>query len=93
MHAAYIRQALTVKPLNAVFIMVKFDSRFIDIYKHMAVQSKMLEDNTDKIVYIITHLDLADNPETFVKDFDTFLASKSIGNQVVYLSNKFYDPQ
>lgn len=31
MHAAYIRQALTVKPLNAVFIMVKFETRYADI--------------------------------------------------------------
>lgn len=67
MHAAYIRQALTVKPLNAVFIMVKFEGRFVDIYKNMAVQSKMLEGYTDKIVYIITHLDQANNPTEFVK--------------------------
>lgn len=39
----------------------------------MAVQSKMLEGYTDKIVYVITHLDQADNPALFVKEFDKYL--------------------
>jgi hypothetical protein len=31
-HAAFLRQALTWKPLNAVFVLIKGSARYMDIF-------------------------------------------------------------
>jgi hypothetical protein len=43
------------------------------------------------IVYVVTHVDQANNPRLFVETFNKLLDSSKIQNQVIYISNKDFD--
>lgn len=67
--------------------MVKFENRFEAIYRSFVIQSKMVSNHKDKIVYVVTHFDHAESPKEFSKEFNNYLSSKKIDNQVIYMSN------
>lgn len=43
-HAAFLRKALTWKPLNAVFILVKFENRYDDFFRQLIFESEIVKD-------------------------------------------------
>ena len=57
MHAAYLKEALTIKPINTAFITVKYEPRLQDMINSCKRQSLVIDGYEQKIVFLVTHID------------------------------------
>ena len=73
MHAAYLKQALTLAPLNTVFILVKYENRLEDIILSCQRQSLLVQGYEEKIVFLITHIDHSEDRKRFIETVNKML--------------------
>lgn len=86
-HAILLREALSASPINTVFVVIKYDTRFDRMVQAFMNQPTELFRN--KIVVMISHMDQSENPEHAFKEicatFDDF--GLEIAN-IIFFSNK-----
>ena len=58
-----LKQSLSLKPINTIFIVLKFDNRFVRIEDELFEVSDIVENYEKKFVLIISHMDLSQNLE------------------------------
>jgi hypothetical protein len=46
-----------MRPLNVIFVNVRFQKRFVDIIKDMEAQATIVEQYKQNIVYMVSHMD------------------------------------
>ena len=55
-HAGHLKFLLEYRPVNGIFVLVKFDSRIDEMLFIFSKHKNMLQ-NSPNIVYVITHID------------------------------------
>ena len=61
-HAVHLKQLLEFKPVNTVFILIRFIDRIDELLVELSKQSKMLGDFPN-IVFLISHIDILKSDE------------------------------
>jgi hypothetical protein len=61
-HAWLLKKALTCLEQNTIFLFLKFENRFEHILEQYVGERKLIESFKNKIVLIITHSDVSENP-------------------------------
>ena len=87
MHAAFLRKALTWKPLNCIFVLVKCERRFDAFIKELTFQAQIAKGFEQKVVFLVSHLDQSDNPDLLIRETNKILNEIQCSNQVIYFSN------
>ena len=72
-HSFLLRQALTAKNINSLFIVLKFDNRIDRVENELIKISEPIYKYSEKIVLMISHWDLSINPKDTFKDFEEVL--------------------
>ena len=67
-HAFLLRAALTAKPLNAIFVIMKFENRFDLMVDFFLEQQEFVYKYDKKIVLMISHWDMAKDPISSFKE-------------------------
>lgn len=62
-HAYLLRAALISKPLNAIFVVIKYHSRFTDLADTLYHQLELIQKYESKVVVMISHWDYSIYPE------------------------------
>lgn len=62
-HAVLLKSILTWKPLNTVFVMVKYHNRFDELIQSIFNQVYLLKGYEHSIVFLVSFFDLEDKPE------------------------------
>lgn len=67
-HASLLKASLTHRPVNVIFINIKYDSRGIDFIQDMQSQTYMVDRYSDHVVYLVSHVDVSDNPTKLIAE-------------------------
>ncbi|CAF1141253.1 unnamed protein product [Rotaria sordida] len=62
-HAVLLREGLTAKNINTIFIVIKYDSRFDKMVENYFEVEQPVYNYTDKVVVMISHWDQSKNPQ------------------------------
>lgn len=87
LHATLLRETLTFKPVNVVFLQVRYERRGMDFIRDMQVQSEVIEKYANNIVYLISHFDIALEPENMIKEAFLEMDKRGMKQQVLFYSN------
>lgn len=68
---------------------MKFENRGDDLLKSIYNHVKMLPGFEENILFLVTHIDLAKDPQSCIKDIDTMLneVMPEFKNQIIFYSN------
>ncbi len=62
-HAVLLKEILTWKPLNCVFILVKYNNRFDQLIKTINTQVRLIKGYEQSVVFLVSHFDLEKQPK------------------------------
>ncbi|XP_055356172.1 uncharacterized protein LOC129601401 [Paramacrobiotus metropolitanus] len=85
-HAVLLRAGLTATDLNTIFIVLKYENRYIKMVDNYLQVEQPVGNFTSKIVILISHMDEAKNPQGEFPEICTLLteASPHIANVIFF---------
>ena len=84
-HAYVLWNGLIARPLNTIFILMKYESRYDLLVRKYEDSIKPIDNYEQKVVILISHLDLAENPnEEFTKICKSFEDQQISANIIFY---------
>ena len=94
-HAVLIRESLTAKKINTIFIILKYETRYEEIFDNFLEIQELVYKYNQKIVIMISHLDSCKNREKAFQEISTlfdnccanviFYSEKSSPNELTHL--------
>lgn len=87
-HAVLVREILTWKPVNTVYVLVGYKNRFDDLISTIKVQVNLIKGYEHLIVFLVSHFDISKDPEIEIQAINKMLVELKIPNNIVYFSNK-----
>lgn len=65
-HASLLKASLTHRPVNIIFINIKYDNRGIEFIRDMQSQTYMVDRYSDHVVYLVSHVDGSADPSKLI---------------------------
>lgn len=82
-HAVLLREVLTASEVNTIFIIVKFDNRYIKMLENFHLVQEAVAGYEKKIVIMVSHWDLSNDPDKDSKEIFKLL-SEECSNILLY---------
>ena len=88
-HAVQLRGALTAKPLNTIFLTLKYDSRFENLAKSYWAEISPVINQETKVVVLISHWDISKEKKNDFEAICNELKHENFSNIIFY--SEMYD--
>jgi len=85
-HIFLLKEALTARPVNTIFIVLKYDSRFDNILDNLLKVQEAVYNYESKIVVMISHWEQSRNPEQESQEIGQLLEDFCVG--IVFYSER-----
>lgn len=72
-HAIFLKNVLTIKQFNAVFILMKYENRFQDLIVKMKKQLDLLLGYSQSVVFLISHIEIEKDYKYAIKSINDML--------------------
>ena len=83
-HAYLLHACLTAKKINTIFVVMKYENRFLEFQKILDNQLQFLQNYEKKIVVMISHWDHANDPAKEFKEICKAFEEYEVSNIICY---------
>lgn len=87
-HAVLVKEILTWKPVNTVYILVDYKNRFDELISRIKAQVNLIKGYEHLIVFLVSHFDNEKDPEVAIQAINKMLTELRIPNNIIFFSNK-----